>query len=137
MAAILMVCWLWVAWAFHWRHFVTINWAATYFAYAFAAEALLLLIFGIVRDDLEFEPGAATHRVGFAVLVFAVFLQPLIAPLIGRGWLQAEVFGVAPDPTAIATLGMALAGGRRARWRLGTLPFLGCVLSGAVLLTLR
>jgi hypothetical protein len=135
-AAILMACWIWVAWAFHWRHFVTINWAATYFAYAFAAEALLLLVFGIVGDELAFEPGSVTHRIGFAVVLFALFLQPLIAPLSGRGWLQAEVFGVAPDPTVVATLGILLAGGRRALWRLGVIPFLWCGLSGAVTWTL-
>jgi hypothetical protein len=135
-AAILMACWIWVAWAFHWRHFVTINWAATYFAYAFAAEALLLLVFGIVGDELAFEPGSVTHRMGFAVVLFALFLQPLIAPLSGRGWLQAEVFGVAPDPTVVATLGILLAGGRRALWRLGVIPFLWCGLSGAVTWTL-
>lgn len=135
-AAILTVCWIWVAWAFHWRQFVTINWAATYFAYAFAAEALLLFFFGVVRNDLAFEPGSLEHRVGFAVLFFAVFLQPLVAPLTGRGWLQAEVFGVAADPTVVATLGILLAGGRRAKVWLGTLPFLWCALSGAVLWTL-
>jgi hypothetical protein len=69
-------------------------------------------------------------------LLFAVFVQPLIAPLTGRGWLQAEVFGVTPDPTVVATLGVVLASGRRARWRLGILPFMWCALSGAVLWTL-
>ena len=135
-AALLMVCWLWVALAFHWRHFVTINWAATYFAYAFAAEVALLLFFGILRNDLVFEPGSAPHRIGFAVLLFAVFVQPLIAPLMGRGWLQAEVFGVTPDPTVVATLGILLASGRRALFGLGVIPFLWCALSGAVLWTL-
>ena len=135
-AAILTVCWVWVAWAFHWRHFASINWAATYFAYAFAIEAILLLVFGVIGDELAFEPGSATHRIGFAMVLFAVFLQPLIAPVMGRGWLQAEVFGVAPDPTVVATLGVVLAGGRRARWRLGVLPLLWLVLSVAVNWTL-
>ena len=135
-SVILMVGWIWAAWAFHWRHFVTINWAATYFAYVFAFEALLLFVFGIVLDELTFEPRSVAHRVGFALLLFAVFVQPLIAPLTGRGWLQAEVFGVTPDPTVVATLGVVLASGRRARWRLGILPFMWCALSGAVLWTL-
>ena len=65
-SVILMVGWIWVAWAFHWRHFVTINWAATYFAYVFAFEALLLFVFGIVLDELTFEPRSVAHRVGFA-----------------------------------------------------------------------
>ena len=135
-AVVLMACWIWVAWAFHWRHFVTINWAATYFAYAFAVEALLLLVFGIIGNELTFEAGHVPHRIGFAIALFAVFFQPLFAPLLGRGWLQAEVFGVAPDPTVVATLGVLLAGGRRALWRLGMIPLLWSVLSGAVTWTL-
>jgi hypothetical protein len=135
-AAILALCWIWVAWAFHWRHFTTINWAATYFAYAFAFEALLLIVFGVINDDLAFEPGSLTHRVGFVVVLFAVVGEPLIAPLAGRGWLQAEVFGVTPDPTALATLGALVAGGWRALRRMGIVPLISCVLSGAVTWTL-
>jgi hypothetical protein len=135
-AVILALCWIWVAWAFHWRHFTTINWAATYFAGAFALEAVLLVVFGVFNDDLAFEPGSLSHRVGFALVLFAVFGEPLIAPLVGRGWLQAEVFGVAPDPTAVGTLGALLAGGRRAVWRMGIIPLVSCVLSGAVTWTL-
>jgi hypothetical protein len=135
-AAILALCWVWVAWAFHWRHFTTINWAATYFAYAFVLEAVLLIVFGVLNDDLAFEPGSPAHRVGFALVLFAVFGEPLIAPLVGRGWLQAEVFGVAPDPTAVGTLGALLAGGRRALARMGIIPLISCALSGAVTWTL-
>jgi len=90
-AAILALCWIWVAWAFHWRHFVTINWAATYVAYAFGCEALLLIVFGVVRDDLAFAPGSVRHRIGFALVIFAVFVEPLIAPLVGRGFSNAEI----------------------------------------------
>ena len=136
-AAILAACWIWVAWAFHWRHFVTINWAATYFAYAFALEALLLVVFGTIRNEFAFDPRSRAYRIGFAVVLFAVFLQPLIAPLVGRGWLQAEVFGVAPDPTAVATLGIMIASGRRAFLSMGIVPLLWCVLSAAVTWTLR
>jgi hypothetical protein len=35
-------------------------------------------------------------------------LHPLSAPLFGRPLAQAEIAGIAPDPTAIATLGLAL-----------------------------
>ena len=135
-AAILVACWMWVAWAFHWRHFLTINWAATYFAGAFAVEAFLLVIYGVFLNRLVFEPGSTRHRIGFAVGAFAVFVQPLVAPLMGRGWLQAEVFGVAPDPTVVATLGVLLAAGRRAFIALGIIPLVYCVLSGAVTWTL-
>ena len=50
---LLAACWLWVAWAFLAERYATINWAASYFALAFAIEALLLLWAGVVRDDWQ------------------------------------------------------------------------------------
>ena len=38
----------------------------------------------------------------------AMFLYPLIAPALERPWTQSETFGITPDPTAIATLGILL-----------------------------
>ena len=85
-AAILAGCWLWVAWAFHWRHYATINWAATYFAGAFALEALFLIVIGVVRNDLSFgSTSSAPHRIGCAVVLFALAVQPLVGPLVGQG----------------------------------------------------
>jgi hypothetical protein len=43
-----------------------------------------------------------------ALLAWGLLLHPLAAPLFGRPLAQAEVAAIAPDPTAIATLGLAL-----------------------------
>ena len=48
-ATILALCWLWVAWGFHWQRYASINLAAGYFAWAFVIQALLLLWAGAVR----------------------------------------------------------------------------------------
>ena len=136
-AAILAACWLWVAWAFHWRHYATINWAATYFAGAFAFEALLLVVLGLVRNDLALRSASSPRLgIGFGVIVFALLVHPLIGPLVGRGWMQLEGFGVAPDPTVVATLGFLLAAGGRTSWMLWVIPLLWCALSGAVAWTM-
>jgi hypothetical protein len=136
-AAILAGCWLWVAWAFHWRHYATINWAAIYFAWAFVLEALLLIAIGVARNDLSFEStSSAPHRIGCALVLFALAVQPLAAPLAGRGRMQVEVFGAAPDPTAVATLGFLLAARGPPSRLLWAIPVLWCVLSGAVLWTM-
>jgi hypothetical protein len=39
---------------------------------------------------------------------WALLLHPLLAPLSGHGWQQAEWLVLAPDPTAIATLAWLL-----------------------------
>jgi hypothetical protein len=133
-AAILAVCWLWVAWAFHFHRYATINWAATYFAVAFAIEALLLIWTGVVRGQVVFRPAKhAVQRVALGVVLFAIFVAPLIGPLAGRDWVQAEIFGVAPDPTAIATLGILLLAADRVFWAPLLVPMLWCAVSGATL----
>jgi hypothetical protein len=132
-AFILAACWLWVAWTFHALRYATINWAAVYFAAAFAAQALLLAWVGVVRGRLVFRPGR--DRVGQAgrlVFVVALAVQPLVGLLIGRAWPGVEVFGVAPDPTAVATLGLLLAT-ERTPWGLAVIPILWCAIGGATL----
>ena len=41
-AAVAML-WAWVAWSFLWQRYATINWAATYLAWLFALQVLLLV----------------------------------------------------------------------------------------------
>jgi hypothetical protein len=136
-AAMLAACWLWVAWAYFLKRYETINWAAEYFAVGFAIEALLLVWSGIVHDRLRFR--SSRDLIGLAALcifLFALFVFPLIGPLIGRPWLQVELFGVAPDPTAIATTGVLVAA-RRPHWELLVIPLIWCAISGATLWTMQ
>ena len=131
--AILAACWLWVAWAFHWQVYSTINWAASYFAVGFAIEALLLLWVGAVRDRLQFDSlKSARARIGVAIFVFALSVQPLAGLLVRRQWTQVEVFGVTPDPTAVATLGLLLAASR-VNWSAFVVPVLWCLFGGVTL----
>lgn len=131
--AMLAACWLWVAWAFHWQRYSTINWAASHFAAGFAIEALLLIWIGIVRGRLTFDSFESVRaRIGVAIFIFALMVQPLIGLLLGGEWFQLEVFGVAPDPTVVATLGLLLATNRIA-WIALPIPLLWCLLGGAML----
>jgi threonine/homoserine efflux transporter RhtA len=132
-AVLLAACWLWVAWAFHWQRYATINWAAGYFAVGFAIEALLLIWIGVVRHSLRFDSAPRVRaRIGVAIFAFALTFQPLLQLLSGRSWQQLEVFGVAPDPTAVATLGVLLASNRMP-WIAVPLPLIWCVIGGVTL----
>ena len=129
-------CWLFVAWAYLLERYDSINWAARYFAIGFALQAALLAWTGVIRDRLRFDVRDVTARIGLALIVYALAIHPLIAPLTGRPWTQAEIFGLAPDPTAIATLGVLLAADRP-RWHLLVLPLLWCAISGLTLWTME
>lgn len=135
--AILAACWPWVAWAYLLSRYDTINWAARYFAVGFAIEALLLVLTGLVRNRLGLRPAADTAgRAGLGIFLFALVLQPLIGPLLGRPWGQIEIFGIAPDPTTVATLGVLLAA-NRIHWELFVIPLTWCAVSGATLWTMQ
>lgn len=135
--AILAACWIWVAWAFLLKRYATINWAAVGFAAVFLAEALLLIWTGVVRGRLVYRAtGRAPGRVGFAVFAFALVAYPVIGALSGRKWLQAELFGTAPDPTVIATLGMLLMATGRSFWELLFIPIIWCAISALTLWTM-
>ena len=131
-AVMLAACWLWIAWAFHWQRYATINWAASYFAVGFAIEAALLIWIGVVRGRLQFADQGAAARAGVAIFVFALMVQPPLTLLAGREWWQLEVFGVAPDPTVVATLGLLLAA-NRIHWVALPIPLLWCLVGGATL----
>jgi hypothetical protein len=135
-AAFLAAAWLWVAVAFHWQRFASIHWAGHAFAVAFALEAALLLV-DAARGRAFAPPESAAATIGLAVLLFALFLQPLAGLLLGRAWASTEVFGLAPDPTALATIGVALACAGRRRWILLVIPAAWCAVSGATLLATR
>ena len=136
-AAVLAAAWIFVAWAYHFERFASINTGAPYYAAGFAVQALLLAWCGVRRDGLGFDSQPAPIRsIGLALLAAGVVLYPLLAPLRGRPWTQAEIFGIAPDPTAVATIGaLLLANGRVAP--LLALPFLWCAISALTLWTMQ
>ena len=72
-----------------------------------------------------------------AILVFALAVEPLAGPLLGRAWRTVEIFGVAPDPTAVGTLGILLLASGRGRWVLMVIPALWCAVTGGTLWTMK
>lgn len=135
---ILGVIWLWVAWAFFGVRYATINWAAPHVAVVFALQGVALCAIGI-------GPGLAlaadqhrttTGRAGLLMLAVGVLFYPLIAPALGRPVAAAEFFGIAPDPTAIATLAILSLSAGSARWLLMVVPLLWSLTTGLTLWTM-
>ena len=129
-AGLLAACWLWVAWAFLYQRYAQINWVATWFAAAFAFEALLLVGLGVFAGRTVFSASRGTvFWIAIALLAISVVAYPLFAPLAGRPWPTAETFGVTPDPTAIGTLATLVLIRGRIRWLLLVVPLLWCAVA--------
>jgi hypothetical protein len=133
-AGLLAVWWLWVGIAFHLDRYSTINWAARYFAALFVFQAVLLVWQGVVRGRLRILVSRdRPDRMAIALLTVAVILEPVASRLAGRTWPQAELVGVTPDPTAIATLAVLALVTPRSPRSLLIIPVLWCAIGAATL----
>ena len=146
---LLAATWWWVAWAFHWQRYATIHSAAPWFAVAFAAQGVLLLACGGIGPHLRVRgKRGGLWGVGLGLLLFAQLAQPWLGVALGRPWRQAELFGLAPDPTVLGTLGLLLllqprhaTGSARSTllpgWLLWPIPLLWCAINGVTLWTMQ
>lgn len=138
-AGLLALAWLCVAWAFHWERYTSINWAAQYLAMAFALQAFLLIVLGVLRRDAHVPAASLAQGVGWLMAGVGIVLYPLAVLISGRPWAQAEVFAVMPEPTALATLGLVLASNYLSplrRWALAVIPALSLLVGATTLWTL-
>jgi hypothetical protein len=137
----LALAWAFVGWFFLHERYAPVNWVMTWGAYVFLAQALGLAVLGI-RNDLKPTPSRAARSAGLLLCGWALLGQPLLALAFDRPWRQAEVFGLAPDPTVIATLGLLVlvaADAGATRWLLRALWGLAlawCAVSAATLWTM-
>jgi len=133
---VLGAAWLWTGWQFVALRYGTVNWLAPTLAWGFYAEAALLAGLGLSgRIVFPHQGRSAWFGIG---LLAAALVWPVLAPLDGRPWREAEVIAVAPDPTAIATLGL-LALAKRSRWTalLCAAPVLWLAVSTLTLVTME
>ena len=134
-AVLLALAWLGVAWGYFANRYATIHTAALYFAIAFAMQGVLLLWLASRGAPRRLtEPVGPLAKLALAISLLALLVFPMLAPLAGRPWEQAELFGIAPDPTAAFTLGALLLW--RAPMPLWIVPLLWCAVTGATLMEL-
>jgi hypothetical protein len=132
-AAILAAAWLWVGWSFLWHRYAAINWAAGYAALLFAVEALLLVWISIANGLSFAGAGIARRAIGLGLFLFALGLHPFLPIWTGRTFETSASFGIAPDPTVIATLGLLCMASAKRAWVLFPIPILWCISSWATL----
>ena len=137
-AGLLAAAWLWSGVGFHALRYATINWGAVYFAWLFGFEAAAFLGLALSRRAAFEKPADGAGRIGLGLFLFALVVEPLIGPvLLGRRWRGIELFAVAPDPTAVGTLGLLLLARVRRRWLLMAAPVLWAALTGVSLLAME
>ena len=100
------------------------------------AYAVLFVIGGLamiragVRGDLLLStaPRPLSRFVGLTAIGYALLVYPIVGHLLGHGWPEAPLFGMAPCPTVIMVFGI-LALSRPCRRHLFALPIVWTLLA--------
>jgi pimeloyl-ACP methyl ester carboxylesterase len=107
---LLAAAWLWLGIVFFGRHAAEIDplLSAAYGA-LFVYQAFLFVRAGIVGERLAFTSrNGLAGRVGWLALGYALVVYPVIGVVLGHGYPESPLFGMAPCPTTIATFGLLL-----------------------------
>jgi hypothetical protein len=108
-SGVLAAYWLWAGVVYHGTFFSQINPAAVAFGGLFVVQGVLWLVVGVLRARLAFDArGGTTAAVGWACVLYAMLIYPVLGTLLGHGYPYAPVFGVAPCPITIFTFGLLL-----------------------------
>ena len=110
---------------YHFLFFAGINPVAKVFAACFVLQSILFAMSVLVPGDSRFEVRLDVRSAtGLFFIVYALLIYELLGYWAGHGLMAGPMFGVAPCPTTIFTIGMLLlARGRWVAW-LSIIPFL-------------
>ena len=122
---ILAILWLVNAIGYHAFFFSRINPAAWLFAGAFLLQAMVFAAAAARPKIVSFQ----IHRdlrtaCGLAAIGYALLIYPLFGQWAGHGFMGGPMFGVAPCPTTIFTIGILLLARGRSVLALSVIPIL-------------
>ena len=134
---LLAIVWLFVAWAFFFERYATINWAAVYVVPFFLLEATLLAFLAMrAKSPLITNGFGFSRMIALGVLLFSLVGYPFVSPVLGRTWLAAEAFAIAPDPTVTATLALLAMSRGGFAWVASIVPLSWIIVTSLTLWTL-
>lgn len=106
---VLALLWACNAIGYHLMYFSTINPLAKSFAVFFMAQAILFAFAAMFAKKLHFVLELNVRSAaGIALIVYALLIYPVLGIIAGHGLMAGPMFGVAPCPTTIFTIGILL-----------------------------
>jgi hypothetical protein len=137
-AAVLAAIWLFTGIVYHWLYFSAINPLARLFGVLFVFAGVIFAVEGAFRGRIRFTFSRGL-RTALALLfvVYGLVVYPLVGLLATDPWPDTPLFGVAPCPTTIFTLGMLLIARHGRLWLLAMVPVLWSFIGGSAAILLR
>jgi hypothetical protein len=137
-SGILALFWIWMGLFYHILHFSVINPAAWIFGMAFILQGLLFLVAGALFEKLAFRFHMKPLPViGACFILYAMVIYPLLGRSFGHLYPLAPMFGVAPCPTTIFTIGILLWTTKPVPGYLLIIPFLWSLVGMSAAINLR
>jgi hypothetical protein len=135
--AVLALIWLVNGAGYHLWQFSRINPAAYGFGALFIVQAVLFAYAGS-RGRLHFAVASGpVDAVGLVFVAYALVIYPLLGMMFGHAYPASPLFGVAPCPTTIFTIGMLLLANRRVPVYLPVIPFAWSLIGGSAAIVLN
>ena len=79
------------------------------FGSIFTIHGIILLYFGVIKDTASFTwKPSYRHYIGLIIILFGLILYPLVGVFTGRVFPEYPVFGIAPCPVTLFTIGLLL-----------------------------
>jgi hypothetical protein len=128
--SVILACfWAWMGIVYHLMYFRTINGAALGFGVLFIIQAIVWLLFGVIRPKLSFQLDTNPYALtGILLIVYAMLVYPILGTLLGHGYPRSPSFGVAPCPTTIFSFGLLLLTSAKVPKSVLVIPFLWSLL---------
>lgn len=108
-AGVLAVMWVWTGLVYHGLFFARINPAALAFGALFVVQGVLFVVAGVATRRLAFGHSAGgAAMTGWALLVYAAVIYPLLGRWAGHGYPAQPTFGITPCPLTLFSFGVLL-----------------------------
>jgi hypothetical protein len=133
----LALMWAWTGIAYHWLFFSALNEAALLFGTLFVLQGAGLFHAAVLRGRMDFGTSRRpTAWLGWALVIYAAVLYPLLGMWTGHRYPEIPMFGVTPCPVTIFTLGLLLLTTTPvSRWLL-VIPFFWSLVGGSAAILL-
>lgn len=134
----LALMWLVNGVAYHWTFFSQINPIARLFGLLFVLQAVLLVGASLIWSSFRVTAQRDARTIaGLGLAVFAMVFYPVVGRIAGHVFPDVPVFGLAPCPTTIFTIGLLLMGTWQwARWLL-VIPAIWAMIGGSAAVLLN
>ena len=129
---ILAVFWIWNGAVYHLGFFLKINPAARIFGILFIIQGLLFLYYGNFTRKLQytFRKGVY-YTIAWVLILYAILIYNILSPLLGHVYPVAPLFGIAPCPTTIFTLGIIIFTNEKMPKIILIVPFIWSLVGGS------